>query len=138
MLKCLEASEKKEWSKHLSKLAFAYNSMVNKSTGYSPFYLMYGRDPRLPVDWVFGIDLDETSVKGQRSYEQYVTSWNSSMREAMEIAKKNVSAGQKWNKNAYDRKVKGVQIEVGDKVWAVAMDQTTEGKTILPARCSSF
>ena len=42
MLKCLEASEKKEWSKHLSKLAFAYNSMVNKSTGYSPFYLMYG------------------------------------------------------------------------------------------------
>ena len=116
MLKCLEESEKKDWSKHLSKLSFAYNSMVNKSTGYSPFYLIYGRDARLPIDWVFGIDLDEASVAGQKSYDQYVKTWNRSMKEAIDIAKKNVSAGQKWNKNAYDRKVKGVQIEVGDKV----------------------
>ena len=116
MLKCLGESEKKDWSKHLSKLAFAYNSMVNKSTGYSPFYLMHGREARLPVDWIFGIDLEEAAGKGEKSYESYVETWKTSMRQAMEIAKRNVTAGQKWNKNAYDRKVKGVNIVVGDKV----------------------
>ena len=116
MLKCLGESEKQDWSKHLAKLCFAYNSTVHKSTGYSPFYLMFGRESRLPLDYVFGIDLEETNVEGPRTYEAYVKTWDASMRKAVEIVKKNVSVGQKWNKEAYDRKVKGVTIEVGDKV----------------------
>ena len=116
MLKCLGQSEKQEWNKHLSKLCFAYNSTVHKSTGFSPFYLMFGREARLPLDYVFGIDLEETNVVGQRTYDEYVKKWDESMRQAVEIAKKNVSAGQTWNKNAYDKKIKGVQIVEGDKV----------------------
>ena len=40
MLKALEENEKGDWKSHLPKLAFAYNSTVNKTTGYTPFYLI--------------------------------------------------------------------------------------------------
>ena len=52
MLRSLTANQKKDWKKFLPKLAFAYNSTVNKSTGMSPFYLMYGRESRLPITGV--------------------------------------------------------------------------------------
>jgi hypothetical protein len=34
------------WEQHLPAVEFAYNNSVNASTGYTPFYLMYGHHPR--------------------------------------------------------------------------------------------
>ena len=36
-----------EWNKQLPMLLFAYRSTVQDSTKESPFFLLYGRDPRL-------------------------------------------------------------------------------------------
>ena len=58
MLKTLNDNQKSNWKKHVSKMSFAYNSTVNKATGFSPFYLMFGRLSRLPIDLRFGIDVD--------------------------------------------------------------------------------
>ena len=38
-----------EWDKRLPLLLFAYRSIVQESTRESPFFLVYGRDPRLPT-----------------------------------------------------------------------------------------
>ena len=43
------------WKDHLAKLTFAYDSTVNKSTGFTPFYLMLGRASHLPMDNMFEI-----------------------------------------------------------------------------------
>ena len=48
MLKTLEEKEKHNWKNHLSKLAFAYNSTIHKTTKFSPCFLMFGRSPRSP------------------------------------------------------------------------------------------
>lgn len=39
-----------EWDVYLQQLLIAYRSKPHDFTGESPFYLLYGRDPRLPTE----------------------------------------------------------------------------------------
>ena len=55
MLGTLETEEKANWKAFIHTLTHAYNATRNSSTGYSPFFLMFGRHPGLPVDVAFGI-----------------------------------------------------------------------------------
>jgi len=38
------------WDKNLSKLAFSIRTSVNETTGDTPAFLNFGRDPKLPLD----------------------------------------------------------------------------------------
>ena len=38
-----------DWDKHLPYVLYAYRVSVQASTGKSPFFLLYGRDPTLPT-----------------------------------------------------------------------------------------
>ena len=46
---------KKTWDKLLPLLEFAYNTSTSVSTGYTPFYLHFGRHPIMPIDSYFNI-----------------------------------------------------------------------------------
>lgn len=69
MLGTLDAEEKQKWSQHISKLAHAYNCTKNEATLYSPYFLLFGREARLPIDVCFG-----TSSEGEgQTYQRYET-----------------------------------------------------------------
>ena len=55
MLSTLETEEKADWKAFIHTLTHAYNCTRHSVTGHSPFYLMFGRHLRLPVDVEFGI-----------------------------------------------------------------------------------
>ena len=44
------SSNQNDWDEHLPQVFFAYRVSPNATTGESPFYLLYGREPRLPMD----------------------------------------------------------------------------------------
>ena len=113
MLKCLSADEKNNWKDHLAKLAFAYNSTVNKTTGFSPFYLMFGRESRLPIDLMFEMEFGN---RNKGSYDTFVYNWENAMNQAVKIARQHIDVGKKSNERAYNRKVRGNKILVGDHV----------------------
>ena len=114
MLKSLSENQKKDWNKFLPKLAFAYNSTVNKSTGMSPFYLMYGRESRLPIDSVFPEMVEEEVPR--RSHAEFVKEWEKTMKEAVEIARQNIKKSAEYNKTNFDKKARAVELEIGDRV----------------------
>ena len=61
MLGTLLVHAKKNWPEWVSTLTHAYNATMFYSTGFSPFFLMYGRAPILPIDMEFGVALPDIS-----------------------------------------------------------------------------
>ena len=50
MLRAYVAKKQSKWEQYLPLLEFTYNNAKHTSTGYTPFMLMYGFQPRAPVD----------------------------------------------------------------------------------------
>ena len=55
MLGTLTPEQKKDWKGHAPSLVHAYNCTRNAATGFSPYFLLFGREPRLPVEVEFGL-----------------------------------------------------------------------------------
>ena len=49
MLRAYVSKKQSDWESYLPIIDFAYNSAKHVSTGFSPFMLMYGFQPRSPV-----------------------------------------------------------------------------------------
>jgi len=102
MLRTLPEEKKSKWSEYVSKVVHAYNCTRSESTGFSPFYLLFGRSPRLPVDLIFGPSLGEANV----THTEYAEKWKVAMKEAYSLALKNTSKSATDGKRQYDRRVR--------------------------------
>ena len=47
-------SRPKSWDKEIQKVAFALRTSINETTGETPAFMMFGRDPKLPLDLMVG------------------------------------------------------------------------------------
>ena len=53
MIAKMDPEKRAKWPSHLGPILIAYNATWSLITGYSPYFLMFGRRPRLPVDLLF-------------------------------------------------------------------------------------
>ena len=80
----LNPNKKKDWKSHIGPLTHAYNGTRHDSTGMTPFFLMFGREPRLAID----VALNIPEMPGQQSYTKYVKDLKTRLRDAYEQAAK--------------------------------------------------
>ena len=102
MLRTLPETQKSRWADHFNQVVHAYNCTKNEATGFSPFYLLFGRHPHLPIDLIFGID----RTGNQGSHTQYAAQWQKAMSEAYELASKRANEGSDRAKQRYDHHVR--------------------------------
>ena len=102
-----------DWDERLPFVLFSYRCSVQQSTGESPFFLMYGRDPQLPTE-------DALSKPQERCYldsDDYRTQLTQTLSDAWERAQKNVKAAQNRQKTQHDRKTRMPKFVIGDRVF---------------------
>ena len=56
MLGTLNPDQKRDLKAHVSAMVHVYNCKRHDTTGMSPYFLMYGREPHLPVDIIFNLN----------------------------------------------------------------------------------
>ena len=105
MLGTLTPEHKNDWKTYVPAMVHAYNCTRNTATGYSPYYLLFGREPRLPIDVEFGLKRGNQQVPPSKS--NYVTQLRRRLRFAHKKAKQVASKQQARHKGLYDRRCKG-------------------------------
>ena len=103
--------EDKEWDEMIPLVSLAMNSAVSSTTGYSPYYLLYGRDIDLPFD-----DIIRPTRTNNDSEEAYVTDLHARLHEAFKITRRKIRESAERQEAYYDRKTKPVTLKVGDLV----------------------
>ena len=67
----LTETAKADWKASLTKMVHAYNYTCSEATAYAPYFLLFGRNPRLPIDLMFGLTVKDQSL----SPRDYAEKW---------------------------------------------------------------
>ena len=101
-----------DWDLFIPYALFAYRTAVPSSTKETPFYLMYGRDPRLPID--------VSLTKAQETYcntDDYRGVIPGRFLDARKLTRDNIELAQQRQKSQYDKTAKDVTYDIGQQVW---------------------
>ena len=113
MIGKLGQDKKACWSEHLPEMLAAYNGTHSTVTGYSPYFLLFGRKARMLVDYLFPTLHDSPH---QTKMEVSVAAMQKRLKEAFAVARHLTSqeAARQWR--YYDRKAEAVALQPGDVV----------------------
>ena len=113
MISKLEQDKKAHWSEHLPEMLAAYNGTRSAVTGYSPYFLLFGRKARMPVDCLFPTLHDSPH---QAKMEVSVVAMQKRLKEAFAVARHLTSQEAARQRRYYDCRVGAVAIQPGDVV----------------------
>ena len=103
----------RDWDLCLQKALFAYRTSLHKTTGFTPFHLVFGRTPKLPID----VMLERMEEADFQDYPPFVQGLHSKLKCAFGQTRGKLSTSHKHQKRFYDRGSRGSELEVGDRVW---------------------
>ena len=83
MIGKLDLEKRQKWPAHIGSIIITYNSTRSLVTGYSLYYLMFGRRPRLPIDLLFPTRRMQTWT---HTIDEYVASLYDRLRKSLVIA----------------------------------------------------
>ena len=117
MLKKVIRNHPSAWHRYLPALLFACREVPSKSTGFSPFHLLFGREVRGPLlllkdNWT---NKDQSDAEAKPLYP-YLFELKNILAESCELAMQNSSAAAQRNKKYYDKKTQDRKFSVGEEV----------------------
>ena len=87
MLGTLPTHAKQKWQEWIATLTCAYNCTIASVTGFSPYFLMFGHTPKIPLDVEMGAMLLEQE---DISHQNYVKKLKARLEWAYQVACENI------------------------------------------------
>ena len=117
MLQCmigkLDLEKRRKWLAHIGSIIIAYNSTRSLVTGYSPYYLMFGRRPRLPIYLLFPTCRTQMLT---HTIDKYIASLYDRLRKSLVIAQDCTVKEAQRQKRLYDRNRGAIELRPGDNL----------------------
>ena len=98
----------------MAPLAFAYNTAVHSTTKVSPFEMVYGRKPRLPIDLIFPTEVE---FKVELEPEDFVLEKQEAMKRVFEFVALAREGSIQRQKFLHDRQIRGNKFKLLDRVY---------------------
>ena len=100
-----------DWENQLRKIHMAYNTSVQASTGYTLFFLMFGRQARISVDIMY-----ESPNSSPQTMNEFAANLRK-MDKAFVLERKYSLTNYLRQNEIYDKKVHGKSYKKGELVW---------------------
>ena len=113
MLRTLPPEGKATWTDKVGTLVHANNITKSAITGFSPHYLMFGREPKSPLDVTFGLPNPNMEAV---LHKKYVKQLQNRLKWSYGIAQLKNQKEDARQKKYYDLKVRCTPLQVGDLV----------------------
>ena len=107
-------NQSRDWQNQLGNALYAYRNSVSASTGFTPFYLMYGRRGRLPLTKCLGTTSRE-NLSGRLS----------DLSDALTIARQNLADSRIYNRERINKRANASELKPGDTVVMKAHEKMT-------------
>lgn len=121
MLSMYVSTDHRDWDEFLPYVVFGYNSSQHETTGFTPFFLLHGREPTLPIDASLNLQRDN-----EGAFNAYAVARR--LRQARELVAQRERDQQTKNKRAYDARRRGAVFRPGQFVY-VWTPSRARGKT---------
>ena len=105
----LQDKETNNWDEFLSAIVFAYNTGIHKSTRFSPYELVFGRPPRLPIH-------PQLSHFSFSTPNDYFLQLQQSLKYFHHFARSNNQRQHERNKTYYNTNRSDPHYRIGDRV----------------------
>ena len=106
MLRKLVNNQPIRWAQHVGQALAAHIHSVNEVTGFTPFFLLYGRQARVPMEEM--LRTDRTDIFGDRLHDQ---------RAAFRAARERATEARSYNRARGDARANvATSLRVGDRV----------------------
>jgi hypothetical protein len=116
MLSHFVRKDARNWDEYVPYAGMAYRDMPHCSTKYSPYYLVSGRDMRLPIEDDWKPNLGERDMKQDESVT-HVKLLVERLREANQVAGRQSKLSHETAQRYYDRQTKPQRFSKGDFVY---------------------
>lgn len=114
ILRALIAHSERSWEQVLPQALFALRTTPSRSTGLTPFQMMFGRDAAQPLDLIFGGPEKQLSFKGRKA-GMYVQDLKERIQTAHEYARTNLTKAVRRQRRQYCKEKQ--EFQVGSKVY---------------------
>ena len=112
MLAKVVKEDQRNWDLYIPSTCLAYNTSVHSSTGFSPRFLRFGRELRLPSDFL----QPDSRLPPHELHSDYATELKSRLMQAFQTVNETLKVSHRTQKAYYDRWARANAYQLGGQV----------------------